>query len=166
MRLALYEPDIPHNSGAILRLAACFGVAVDVIEPCGFQLTDRRLRRAGMDYLGLVALVRHDSWAAYERARAARGQPGRLILLTTRGDEALPAFNFRSDDTLLLGSESAGVPAAIHAGADSRLRIPLAPGARSLNVALAAAIALGEAMRQTKSFPQPQCEAPMSANLP
>jgi tRNA (cytidine/uridine-2'-O-)-methyltransferase len=150
MRLALFQPDIAPNAGAMLRLCACLGVAADVIEPCGFVWSDAKLRRAGMDYLDRVALRRHASWEAY---RAARG-PGRLILLTTRGDVALPGFAFRGDDTLLVGRESAGVPDEVHAAADARLVIPMAPGARSLNVALAAALALGEALRQTGEWPQ------------
>lgn len=149
MRLALYQPDIPQNVGAMLRLAACFGVPVDIIEPCGFPLDDRRLRRAGMDYLDLVALTRHSSWGAYCAAR----QPGRLVLLTTTGDTIFPAIEFTASDTLLVGRESAGVPTQVHDTADLRLRIPLQPGLRSLNVALSAAMVLSEAMRQTKSFP-------------
>jgi tRNA (cytidine/uridine-2'-O-)-methyltransferase len=149
MRLALFQPDIPQNTGAILRLAACFGVAVDVIEPCGFVWSDRHLRRAGMDYLARVACVRHASWDRF----AADRSPGRLVLLTTAGDRRLPDFAFRGDDTLLLGRESAGVPAHVHGCADARLRIPMRGETRSLNVALAAAIALGEALRQTNLFP-------------
>lgn len=149
MRLALYQPDIPQNAGAIFRLAACFEVGVDVIEPCGFVFDDRKLRRAGMDYLDLCQVKRHESWAAF---RAARG-PGRLLLLTTRGDTICHEFRFRGDDTILLGRESAGVPDEVHAAADARLRIPISPGARSLNVALAAAVALGEAIRQTGRWP-------------
>jgi tRNA (cytidine/uridine-2'-O-)-methyltransferase len=149
MRLALYQPDIPQNTGAILRLAACLGVAVDVIEPCGFVFDDRKLRRAGMDYLELAAMCRHGSWDDY---LAARG-PGRQVLLTTRAGTSYHRFRFRSDDTLVLGRESAGVPAQIHAAADARLRIPMVPGARSLNVALAAAIVLAEALRQIEALP-------------
>jgi tRNA (cytidine/uridine-2'-O-)-methyltransferase len=151
MRLALYQPDIPQNTGALLRLAACLDVAVDLIEPCGFPLDDRRLRRAGMDYLAGVALRRHSSWQAYRAARP----PGRLVLLTTAGDTALPQALFQRDDTLLLGRESAGVPPDVHEAADLRLRIPLKAGLRSLNVALAAAMVLSEALRQTGSFPRP-----------
>lgn len=150
MRLALFEPDIPQNAGAILRLGACLGVAVDIIEPCGFLLDDRRLRRAGLDYLASVVLVRHGSWPRY---LAARG-PGRLVLLTTAGEVPYHRFAFAADDTLLLGRETAGAPAHVHAAADARLKVPLASGARSLNVALAAAIVLGEALRQTDRFPR------------
>jgi tRNA (cytidine/uridine-2'-O-)-methyltransferase len=152
MRLALYQPDIPQNTGAILRLAACFGLAVDVIEPCGFALDDRRLRRAGMDYLEQVEMQRHRSWDAYRSARA--GNAGRLILLTTKG--AMPHIDcrFEAADSLLLGRESAGVPDEVHAAADLRIRIPMRAGLRSLNVAMAAAIVTGEAMRQL-GFPEP-----------
>jgi tRNA (cytidine/uridine-2'-O-)-methyltransferase len=149
MRLALFEPDIPQNAGALLRLGACVGVAVDVIEPCGFLLDDRRLRRSGMDYLAAVELARHASWARFLAARP----PGRIVLLTTRGDMPYHRFAFRADDTLLLGRESAGVPEEVHAIADARVRVPLRPGLRSLNVALAAAMVLGEALRQTELLP-------------
>jgi len=150
VRLALFEPDIPQNTGAILRLGACLGVAVDIIEPCGFVLDDRRLRRAGMDYLDRVAMSRHASWEAFHR-----GPAGRLVLLTTRGEDRLPGFRFRNGDTILLGRESAGVPETVHDAADARVVIPMTEGARSLNVALAAALALGEALRQTEQFPIP-----------
>ncbi len=149
MRLALFQPDIPQNAGTLFRTAACLGVAVDVIEPCGFLLDDRRLRRAGMDYLDGLDLTRHASW---ERFAATRGG-GRLVLLTTRGAVDHIAFDFRADDTLLLGREGAGVPSEVHAAADAGVRIPLRPGMRSLNVAVAGAIVLGEALRQTAGFP-------------
>ncbi len=148
MRLALFEPDIPQNTGTLLRLAACLDIAVDIIEPCGFLLDDRRLRRAGMDYLDKVALRRHASWTAYRRASV-----GRLLLLTTAGDLPYTACRFRADDTVMVGRESAGAPAEVHAAADARLRIPLRAGLRSVNVALAAAMVLGEALRQTEGFP-------------
>ena len=148
MRLALYEPDIPQNAGALLRLGACLGVAVDIIEPCGFLLSDRRLKRAGMDYLTAAEFCRHASWDAF----VARPH-GRLVLLTTRARLAYHRFAFRPDDTLLLGRESAGVPEAVHRTADARLVIPLRPGRRSLNVALAAAMVLGEALRQLEALP-------------
>ncbi len=151
MRLALFEPDIPQNAGTMLRLAACLGVGVDLIEPAGFLLDDRRLRRAGMDYLAGVALARHASWEAFRAARA--GELGRLVLLTTRAGTRYTDFAFRPDDTILVGRETAGVPDFVHAAADARLRIPMAPGLRSLNVALAAAMVLGEALRQTGLFP-------------
>jgi len=151
VRLALYQPDIPQNLGAAIRIAACFGVSLDIIEPCGFPFDDRRLRRAGMDYLDQVALTRHSSWTAYRNARQVEG--GRLVLLTTAGDSVFPAVEFQAGDSLLLGRESAGVPPEVHDAADLRLRIPLRQGLRSLNVALAAAMVLSEALRQTGSFP-------------
>jgi tRNA (cytidine/uridine-2'-O-)-methyltransferase len=148
MRLALFEPDIPQNCGTLLRLAACLGLGVDIIEPCGFLWDDRRLRRAGMDYLADVAVTRHASWDAFRA-----GFAGRLVLLTTRAERPYADFAFAPDDTLLVGRESAGVPAAVHEAAGARLRIPMRANARSLNVALAAAMVLGEALRQTKGFP-------------
>lgn len=148
MRLALYEPDIPQNTGALLRLAACLGLQVDLIEPAGFVLSDKRLQRAGMDYVDLVPLTRHASWDAFQAARN-----GRLILLTTRGETSYTDFAFEPDDILLLGRESAGVPDVVHASADARLRVPMVPDARSLNVALAASMVLSEALRQTDGFP-------------
>ena len=151
MRLALYQPDIPQNTGAIMRLAVCLGVALDLIEPAGFLLGDRRLRRAGMDYLDLLDLCRHRSWAAFLECRP---RAHRLILLTTRAPVPYHRFVFEPDDILLLGRESAGVPDEVHAAADARLRIPLRHGARSLNVALAAAMVLGEALRQTGRWPE------------
>lgn len=152
MRLALYQPDIPQNTGAVLRLAACFGLPVDVIEPCGFVFDDRRLRRAGMDYLEHVDLRRHRSWDAYRAARAR--EAGRLILLTTKGAMPHVQCRFEATDSLLLGRESAGVPEDVHAAADLRIRIPMRPGLRSLNVAMTAAIVAGEAMRQL-GYPEP-----------
>jgi tRNA (cytidine/uridine-2'-O-)-methyltransferase len=153
LRLALFEPDIPQNTGALLRLAACFGVAVDLIEPCGFLIDDRRLQRAALDYKALAAVRRHSSWAAF----LAERRPGlRLVLMTTKGDIRLDRFAFGADDTVLLGRESAGVPEAVHQAADARVAIPLRAPARSLNVALAGAIALAEALRQTRSFPPSQ----------
>jgi tRNA (cytidine/uridine-2'-O-)-methyltransferase len=146
MRLALYQPDIPQNTGTILRLAACLGVGVDVIGPTGFDMTDRALRRAALDYLGHVAIRRHPTFAAFEAARRACGP--RLILLTTHGELAYTSFAFHPDDVLLLGRESAGVPEAVHRAADARLRIPMRSDLRSLNVAVAAAMVLGEALRQ------------------
>lgn len=150
MRLALFEPDIPQNTGALLRLAACLGAAVDLIEPFGFLYDDRRLRRAALDYAALAEVVRHPSWAAFA---AARSRGSRLVLLTTTGDAALDRFAFAAGDTLLLGRESAGVPPEVHAAADARVVIRLRPPARSLNVAQAGAIALYEALRQTGGLP-------------
>lgn len=154
MRLALFQPDIPQNTGAILRLGACLGVAVDIIEPAGFPVTDRHFRRSGMDYLDLVTIARHDSWRAFHIAHAARG--GRLVLASTVGSTPLPAFTFRPDDTVVLGRESAGAPDYVHAAADAVVHIPLAPGLRSLNVAMAAAIFAAEALRQTGAWPPAQ----------
>ena len=148
MRMALFEPDIPQNLGAFIRLSAGLGVPLDVIEPCGFPVDDRRIRRGAMDYYDLATLVRHASWAAFCRNRPA----GRLVLLTTAGADRLPEAVFRPDDILLMGRESAGVPEDVHAAADLRVRIPLQAGARSLNVALAAAMVLSEALRQTSGF--------------
>lgn len=148
MRLALFEPDIPQNLGAFIRLAACLGVPLDIIEPCGFPLDDKRIRRAAMDYYDHAVIARHASWDAFQHGRRS----GRLVLLTTMGAATFPDIAFRADDTLLLGRESAGVPASVHAVADLRLRIPLKKGTRSLNVALAAAMVLSEALRQTSGF--------------
>ena len=150
MRLALFEPDIPQNAGTLIRLCACMDVAVDLIEPCGFVLDDRRFRRSGMDYLDRLDLSRHLSWQAY--CDAALGRDGRLILLTTKADTVYTDFLFRSGDTLLVGREGAGVPDAVHIAADERLRVPMATAMRSLNVAVAAAMVLGEALRQTGGF--------------
>lgn len=147
MRLALFQPDIPQNLGANLRLAACLGVAVDIIEPCGFPLTDRALRRTAMDYAENVGISRHSGWGAFRDWQISTGR--RLILFSTRADARLDGFTFRPDDILLFGRESAGVPEEVHAAADARVVIPLVPGARSLNVAMSAGIALWEAMRQT-----------------
>ncbi|HTT99471.1 MAG TPA: tRNA (cytidine(34)-2'-O)-methyltransferase [Rhizomicrobium sp.] len=149
MRLALFQPDIAQNAATLIRLGACLGVAVDIIEPCGFVFSDRNFRRAGMDYLEKAAVTRHASWTAFVENRA----PGRIVLLTTRSTEPYTTFTFRQNDTLLLGRESAGVPEEIHATADARLCIPLRPALRSINVALAGAMVLGEALRQTNGFP-------------
>jgi len=155
MRLALYEPDIPQNTGAILRLGACFGVEIDVIEPCGFPLDDRRLKRVAMDYGPLARLSRHASWSAYLAAHAAAPRAGRIVLLTTSAATGYHEFSFHRDDVILLGRESAGVPAEIHARTDASVVVPMATGARSLNVAMAAAIVLAEALRQTGQLPLP-----------
>lgn len=151
MRLALFEPDIPQNTGALLRLAACLGVAVDLIEPCGFLLDDRRLKRAVLDYAAGLEIRRHASWIPF----LAESRPAsRLVLMTTGGSIALHHFAFAPDDTILLGRESAGVPEAVHSAASARVVIPLRRPARSLNVAVAGAIALAEALRQTGLFPE------------
>lgn len=151
MRLALFQPDIPQNTGALLRLAACFGVAVDLIEPCGFLLDDRRLKRAVLDYAADLACYRHDSWRAFLARRDSRS---RLVLMTTAGTIPLYRFQFAAGDTIILGRESAGAPAEVHLAAAARIVIPLRPGARSLNVALAGAIALAEGLRQTGLLPE------------
>jgi len=146
MRIALYQPDIAQNAGTILRLAACLGIEAHIIEPAGFIASDRAFRRAGLDYLDQVTMVRHVSWQAFE---AWRGRAGaRLILFTTAAPSSYLDHAFRRDDVLLFGRESSGVPQEVHAAADARLRIPLRAGLRSLNVAMAAAMAAGEAMRQ------------------
>lgn len=150
MRLALYQPDIPQNTGTILRLAACLGIDVDVIGPTGFDMTDRALRRAGLDYLDHVCITRHTTFEQF--ADTCRG---RLILLSSHGDQAHHRFAFRTTDTLILGRESAGVPTMVHDRADARLRIPMRAGLRSLNIAVAAALVLGEALRQTDGFANP-----------
>lgn len=151
MRLALFEPDMPPNTGAMLRLGACLGVAVDIIEPCGFPFSDRAMRRAGMDYIDQASIRRHADWSAFETWRRETGQ--RLVLLTTKAAIDYTAFAFQHDDILLLGRESAGVPGHVHAAADARLIVPMRPGLRSLNVAMAAAMVLGEALRQTGGLP-------------
>jgi tRNA (cytidine/uridine-2'-O-)-methyltransferase len=149
VRLALYHPDQAGNVGTILRLAACLGVAIDVVEPCGFPWGDRALRRAGMDYAEIANVTRHDGWEGF-----ASSLSGRLVLLTTHGDTRLDAARFEPDDVLLLGSESKGAPPEVHARAGLRVRIPQAAGTRSLNIAVAAGIALAEALRQTRGWPE------------
>ncbi|MDP1628937.1 tRNA (cytidine(34)-2'-O)-methyltransferase [Parvibaculum sp.] len=152
MRLTLYEPDIPPNVGTLIRLGACLGVPVDIIEPCGFPWGDRDLKRAAMDYGALAEVTRHASWAAFGEAR----EPvSRVILLTTKTQDNFVDFSFRPADILLVGRESAGVPDAVHEAADARVTIPMRPPARSLNMAVAAAMVLGEALRQTGGFPKP-----------
>lgn len=148
--LALYQPDIAANTGTLLRLGACLGVTIHVIHPAGFALTDRNLARAGMDYLDKAALVEHASFAAFDAWR--RGEQRRLVLLTTKASESAYDARFTPQDILLLGRESAGVPDAVADIADLRLRIPMSPGLRSINVAIAGSMVLGEAMRQTGRF--------------
>lgn len=148
--LALYQPDIAANTGTLLRLGACLGVTIHVIHPAGFALTDRNLARAGMDYLDKAALVEHASFAAFDAWR--RGEQRRLVLLTTKASESAYDARFTPQDILLLGRESAGVPDAVAEIADLRLRIPMSPGLRSINVAIAGSMVLGEAMRQTGRF--------------
>ncbi len=149
MRIALYQPEIAQNVGAVLRLGACFGVAVDLIEPMGFAWDDKRVRRTAMDYIDAVEIGRHPGFADFHDAA-----PGRLILLSTKGAQSPYAFAFEPTDTLLLGKESAGVPADVAAACDHIVRIPIRAAVRSLNLATAAAIALGEALRQTGELPQ------------
>ncbi|MDD4555923.1 MAG: tRNA (cytidine(34)-2'-O)-methyltransferase [Alphaproteobacteria bacterium] len=154
MRLALYQPDIPQNTGTLLRLGACLGIELDIIEPCGFVFSEANLKRAGMDYLHLVTYKRHDSWADFlEYARANPEKYGRLVLLTTKTTEPYYDFEFQANDVLLLGRESAGVPQSVHETVDARLTIPMTELARSINVAVSATMVLGEAMRQTHRFP-------------
>ena len=148
IRMALFEPDIPQNTGTILRLCACLGIEAHLIGPAGFPVSDRAFRRAGMDYLDLVRLVRHPAWEAFESWRRARRL--RLALFTTRGAISYLDHAYGPDEILLFGRESAGVPETVHAAADVRLIIPMQPGLRSLNVAMACAMAAGEALRQTK----------------
>jgi tRNA (cytidine/uridine-2'-O-)-methyltransferase len=152
VRLALYQPDIPQNTGTILRLAACFGVPVDVIGPAGFDMSDRNLRRAAMDYIEHVDLTRHLSWQAFLGARSPPNS-GRLVLLSSKAALRLPDFRFSESDTLLFGRESAGVPATVRDACDAEVVIPMKPPLRSLNVAVAAAIVLGEALWQTGGYP-------------
>ena len=150
-RLALFQPDIPQNTGTILRMGACLGISVDIIEPCGFLWDDRKLRRAGMDYPEHADWQRHSSWNAFLETRRERG--GRLLLLSTKASMAHTDFVFEKNDTLLLGRESAGVPPSVAETADAALRIPMMPECRSLNVAVAAALAAGEALRQLGEWP-------------
>lgn len=151
MEIALFQPDIAGNVGTTLRTAACFGVAAHIIEPCGFPYSDAALRRAGMDYAARADVRRHADWTMFRNWSAAAAK--RIVLLTTAGATPLPAFTFTPDDLLLLGAESSGVPAHVHETAAARIAIPMRPGFRSLNVAVAAGIALAEALRQTKGFP-------------
>lgn len=146
LRLALYQPDIPQNTGTMLRMAACLGLAVEIVEPAGFDVSDRHLRRSSLDYLDHVAITRHRSFVAFEAWRAGPGV--RLVLATTAGALPYTDFAFRPDDCLMVGRESAGVPEAVHAAAEARIVVPIRPGLRSLNVAVAAAMIAGEALRQ------------------
>lgn len=148
MRLALFQPDIPQNVGACIRLSACFGVGLDVIEPVGFRFDDRAMKRAALDYGPLAHMTRHQDWAAFQTQRSA----GRLVLFTTRGATSLADFRFETDDTLLFGKETLGAPDYVHAAADARVVIPIRPEARSLNLSVSAGIALWEGLRQTNAF--------------
>lgn len=151
MRLALFQPDIPQNLGAAIRLAACLGVGLDIVEPCAFPLSDRSLKRAALDYGPQASLTRHAGWSAFLEAPERR--EGRLILFTTRSAEPYVRFRFQRGDTLAFGSESAGAPDYVHAAADARLTIPIRAETRSLNLVTACAMALGEALRQVEGFP-------------
>ena len=153
MRIALYQPDIPQNAGTILRMCACLGIEAHIIGPAGFPTSDRAFRRAGMDYLDAVKLVRHAAWDDFERWR--QGGRHRLVLFTTGASTSYLDFRYAADDVLLFGRESAGVPVEVHRAADARLVVPMRPGLRSLNVAVAAAMAAGEALRQTGGMPKP-----------
>jgi tRNA (cytidine/uridine-2'-O-)-methyltransferase len=150
MRIALYEPDIPQNTGTILRLCACLGIEAHIVEPAGFPVTDRAFRRAGMDYLDQVTIVRHASFAAFDAWR--RGEGLHLVLLTTAAERSYLDHAYTAADVLMLGRESAGVPETVHRAANTRLRIPIREGLRSLNVAMAAAMVAGEALRQTGEY--------------
>jgi tRNA (cytidine/uridine-2'-O-)-methyltransferase len=152
MQIALYAPDIPQNTGTVLRLCACLGVTAHIIEPAGFPISDRAFRRAGMDYLDAVTIRRHASWRDFEAWR--RQERRRLVLFTTAATVSYLDYSFATDDILLFGRESAGVPQEVHSAADARLSIPLRPGLRSLNVAVVAAMAVGEALRQTGGMPR------------
>ena len=147
MRLVAYQPDMAPNVGALIRLGACFAIPVEIIAPCGFPMSDKDLKRVAMDYGELAKVTMHDSWPAFLGGDAAR--EGRLVLLTTKADQTHADFAFQPNDLLLLGRESAGAPREVHDRADARVRVPMAPGARSLNIAMAGAIVLSEALRQT-----------------
>lgn len=152
MRIALYQPEIAGNVGAILRLAACFSVPVDIIMPMGFAFSDAKLKRAAMDYGAAADITRHANFDAFDGRRRAEGR--RLMLMSSHASQRLPEVEFRAGDVLLMGSESAGVPDSVRDLADVRVRIPMAPGFRSLNIAVSTGIAVAEALRQTGSFPQ------------
>jgi tRNA (cytidine/uridine-2'-O-)-methyltransferase len=149
LQLALYQPDLPPNVGTLIRLGACLGVAVHVIEPCGFPFSLQAVRRSAMDYAPHAEIVPHRSWEDFLAARP----PGRLVLLSTKASVPYPDFRFAADDTLMVGRETVGVPDEVAARADARVLIPMRPGLRSLNVATAASMVLGEALRQTGGFP-------------
>ena len=154
MRLALFQPDIPQNTGTLLRLCACLDVEIDIIEPCGFIFNEKAMRRAGMDYLDFVKYRRHNSWNDFLEYRKNHSEDyGRLVLLTTKGSKSFVDFDFEKNDIILMGRESAGVPDGVHNMADARLLIPMNPEARSINMAISAAMALSEGLRQTNLFP-------------
>ena len=152
IRIALFQPDIAQNTGTILRLAACLGISVDIVEPAGFPVSDKSFRRSGMDYLDHAVWTRHDDFAAFENWRA--GERRRLVLMTTRASLPYVDFTFEPGDIVMLGRESAGVPDEVHARADARIVVPMRPGLRSLNVAVSAAMVAGEALRQLDGFPR------------
>ncbi len=155
MRLALYQPDIPQNTGTLLRLGACLDLAIDIIEPCGFLFNEKAMRRAGMDYLDFVRYRRHNSWNDFLEYRQLHPEEyGRLVLMTTHSAQSFLDFKFQKNDIILMGRESAGVPENVHNSVDARLLIPMNPQARSINMAVSAAMALTEGLRQTEGFPQ------------
>lgn len=154
MRLALFQPDIPQNTGTLMRLGACLNLSIDIIEPCGFVFNDKAMRRAGMDYLDMVNCRRHDSWVDFLNYRTAHSDEyGRLVLMTTKASQPYIDFEFKSNDVILMGRESAGVPQEVHDTVDARIVIPMMPQARSINVAVAATMVVGEALRQCRLFP-------------
>lgn len=156
MRLALFQPDIPQNTGTLLRLGACLDLPLDIIEPCGFIFNEKAMRRAGMDYLNMVNYRRHNSWQDFLTYRQEHpDEYGRIVLLTTHASLPYTDFKFEPNDIILMGRESAGVPEAVHNIADSRLLIPMNKNARSINVAVSAVMVIGEALRQTNLFPKP-----------
>lgn len=158
MRLALYQPDIPQNTGTLLRLGACLDLAIDIIEPCGFLFNEKAMRRAGMDYLDFANYRRHNSWNDFLLYRQEHPEEyGRIILLTTHGTTSFVDFKFEKNDIILMGRESAGVPENVHNIADAQLLIPMNPNARSINMAVSAAMAITEGLRQTNGFPKIQC---------
>lgn len=155
MRIALFQPDIPQNTGTLLRLGACLDVSLDIIEPCGFIFNEKAMRRAGMDYVEMADYKRHNSWEDFLQYRANNPDKyGRIVLLTTKADMPYTEFEFKENDIILMGRESAGVPPQIHQLADARLIIPMNENARSINVAVSAVMVIGEALRQTNLFPK------------
>ncbi len=155
MRIALFQPDIPQNTGTLLRLGACLDVPLDIIEPCGFIFNEKSMRRAGMDYVEMAQYLRHNSWEDFLNYRAQNTKEyGRIVLLTTKADMPYTDFEFKENDIILMGRESAGVPLEVHQKADARLIIPMNENARSINVAVSAVMVVGEALRQTKLFPK------------
>lgn len=155
MRLALFQPDIPQNTGTLLRLGACLDLPIDIIEPCGFIFNEKAMKRAGMDYLNMASYRRHNSWQDFLACRTFHPEKyGRIVLLTTHAEKLYTNFKFEPNDIILMGRESAGVPEAVHQAADARLLIPMNKNARSINVAVAAVMVVGEALRQTDLFPK------------